>query len=109
VTYVAVTDPTPSPRRTVVERDKCNSCHSDLLAHGGTRKSPEYCVLCHNPNAVDDPGVARFEVPSTQAPSVNFKVLVHKIHRGSDLAQGYVLGGTPAPTPANPGGTPIDF
>ena len=109
VSYVAVTDPTPVPRRTVVDRDKCNSCHSDLLAHGGTRKSPEYCVLCHNPNAVDDVGVARYEVSSTQAPGDNFKLMVHKLHRGNQLAQGYVLGSDPLPTPANPDGTPVDF
>jgi OmcA/MtrC family decaheme c-type cytochrome len=109
VTYVAVTDPTPAARRTVVERDKCNSCHGDLLAHGGTRKSPEYCVLCHNPNAVDARGAPRFEVPSTLAPSVNFKVLVHRIHRGSDLAQGYVVGAYPLPTTSSPAGTQVDF
>jgi len=109
VTYVAVTDATAVARRSVVERAKCNSCHGDLLAHGGTLKSPEYCVLCHNPNAVDDEDVARFEVPSTLAPSINFKVLVHKIHRGSQLAQGYVVGSDPGPTSANPAGTPVDF
>jgi OmcA/MtrC family decaheme c-type cytochrome len=109
VAYVAVTDPAPSARRTVVQRDKCNSCHVDLLAHGGTRKSPEYCVLCHNPNAVGDEDVARFEVPSTTAPSINFKVLVHRLHRGSQLQQGYVVGADPGPTPANPAGTPVDF
>jgi OmcA/MtrC family decaheme c-type cytochrome len=109
VAYVAVTDPTPTPRRTVVERGKCNSCHYDLLAHGGTRKSPEYCVLCHTPNQVDAEDAPRFEVPTTTVRSLNFKVLVHKVHRGSTLAQGYVVGGDPGPTPAAPGGTPIDF
>lgn len=108
VTYVAVTDTTAVPRRTVVDRSKCNSCHYDVQAHGGFRRSPEYCVLCHNPNTVDVEG-PRFEVPSTPAPSINFKVLVHKIHRGSDLAQGYVVGAYPGPSPSNPGGVQVDF
>ena len=109
VSYVAVTDAAPVPRRQVVDRDKCDSCHVDLSAHGGTRKSPEYCVLCHTPNAVDDQQVARLEVPMTTAPSINFKVLVHKIHRGAQLSQGYVVGGDPGPTSSNPSGTPVDF
>ena len=109
VIYVAVTDASPVPRRTVVAREKCNSCHFDLLAHGGTRKSPEYCVLCHTPAMVGDENAPRFEVPTTTAPSEHFKVLVHRIHRGNQLAQGYVVGGYPAPTLENPGGTPVDF
>lgn len=109
VTYVAVTDPAPVARRTVVDRNKCNSCHSDLVAHQGARKSPEYCVLCHNPNAVDAEDAPRFEVASTLAPSINFKVLVHRLHRGSALSQGYVVGTDPGPTPANPAGTQVDF
>jgi OmcA/MtrC family decaheme c-type cytochrome len=109
VVYVPVTDATATPRRTVVNRDKCDSCHGDLTAHGGTVKSVEYCVMCHTPNAVNAGGAPRFEVPTTTAPSVSFKVLVHKIHRGNQLAQGYVLGGDPQPTASSPGGTPIDF
>jgi OmcA/MtrC family decaheme c-type cytochrome len=108
VAYVPITDPAPVPRRTVVDRAKCNACHGDLAAHGGTRKSVEYCVMCHAPNAVDDANAPRFEVPST-APPIHFKVLVHKIHRGDRLTQGYVVGGDPGPTPSNPAGTPVDF
>jgi OmcA/MtrC family decaheme c-type cytochrome len=109
VAYVAVTDATPVARRTVVDRAKCNSCHFDLSAHEGTRKSPEYCVLCHTPSTVNDLGVARFQVPSTTARSLDFGILTHKVHRGDALTQGYVLGTSPRPTPQNPQGTPRDF
>ncbi len=109
VFYIPVTDTTAVPRRTVVDRAKCNSCHYDLSEHGGARRSPEYCVMCHTPNKVGDQRVSRFELPTTIAQSVNFKVLVHKIHRGNQLDQGYVIGGFPAPTTSNPAGTPIDF
>jgi OmcA/MtrC family decaheme c-type cytochrome len=109
VMYVAVTDPAPVPRRDVVDRRKCNACHYDLVAHEGTRKSPEYCVLCHTPNKVADQNAPRFEVPATTVPSVSFKMLVHGLHMGSRLASGYVVGADPGPSPASPGGTPIDF
>ncbi len=109
VFYVPVTDSQAVPRRTVVDRTKCDSCHYDLAEHGGGRRSPEYCVMCHTPNKVNDQRVARFEVPTTIANTVNFKVMVHRIHRGNQLANGYVLGGFPAPTVSNPGGTPVDF
>jgi OmcA/MtrC family decaheme c-type cytochrome len=110
IAYVAVTDPAPVPRRAVVERAKCNSCHVELAAHGGTAKSPDYCVLCHSPGKVNDQQVSRFQVPTTVASSMNFKVMVHKIHRGTKLTkQPYVLGGAPAPSPTTPSGNPIDF
>ena len=110
VKYIAVTDPAPVPRREIVDNQLCTNCHYQLAEHGGQRINPEYCVFCHNPNQAGDERIARFEGTTVEAPSLDMRHFIHRIHTGEELAQQpYILGGNPTPTKANPAGTPIDF
>jgi hypothetical protein len=39
--------------RDIIDIENCNTCHYELDLHGGPRKSPKYCVTCHNQGNVD--------------------------------------------------------
>jgi hypothetical protein len=86
---VAVTDDAAAPRRMIVDDAKCESCHSNLSLHGDNRKNAtEYCQTCHMPEETD--AVVRTE---GEPESIHFKYMVHKIHRGAELENGYVVYG----------------
>jgi OmcA/MtrC family decaheme c-type cytochrome len=53
---------------------RCNQCHGFVQAHG-TRRGVHLCITCHNPST-GDPETSR---------TVDFKVLIHKIHSGATL------------------------
>lgn len=104
----AVTDPQAVPRRTVVDPARCDACHLQLNHHGVNRGAAS-CALCHFSSNDNSDRVSRLEGTSVQAPSVDFKVMIHKLHRGRDLSQPYALFGFPAPSKANPLGTPVPY
>jgi len=61
--------------REIVETATCDTCHTALTAHGGARVEVQYCVMCHNPGTTD---------PYSDN-TLDFKVMVHKIHTGNTL------------------------
>ena len=67
----------------MVDSASCNSCHGHLSAHGGPRQDPRLCVTCHN----------RGSVEPDSGNTLDFKVMLHKIHDGAKLPS--VLAGTP--------------
>jgi OmcA/MtrC family decaheme c-type cytochrome len=57
-----------------VSNAACNNCHGFVQAHG-SRRDVQLCITCHNPGTTD---------PETSR-TVDFKVLIHKIHSGATL------------------------
>lgn len=88
----------PVERRQIVDNDKCNACHYDLRLHGSLRVGVEYCVMCHNPSGTD---ISRRPAEAGDPETINFKDMVHQIHRGADLETDYTVYGF--------GSTPFDF
>jgi len=78
----AVTDLEAIPRRMVVDDVNCENCHRNRDKHGGTRHNPQYCVTCHRPDRLSN---------GVPASTIHFKYMIHKIHRGDDLENGFVV------------------
>jgi OmcA/MtrC family decaheme c-type cytochrome len=67
--------------REIVRTGKCNECHNKLAVHGGSRIETKFCVTCHNPGNMT-PGTSGTTAGNL---TVDFKVMIHKIHMGEDL------------------------
>ena len=111
IAYVALTDPTPVPRRQVVDVDRCNGCHQQLRLHGGGRNNPELCVMCHN-STFDT--IDRMPVPAggtAETMPLSFGHFIHRVHTGEHGVSPATFWGpapNPRPTPGT-GGTPVSF
>ena len=79
-----------TPRRTVVQLANCNGCHSSLSVHGDNRNQIVMCVLCHNPNTTDADMRPAAQLP---AQGVDFRTMIHKIHRGENLTSDFTIYG----------------
>lgn len=90
VKYFAVTGEV-QPRRVIVDDQLCESCHENLVIHGGIRhNATAYCQLCHNPTATDTS-----QRPAEQNPpqSIDLKFMIHRIHRGEGLTRDFTVFG----------------
>lgn len=61
--------------REIVDTATCDTCHTQLTAHGGARVEVQYCVMCHNPGTTDP----------NSGNTLDLKVMAHKIHSGNTL------------------------
>jgi OmcA/MtrC family decaheme c-type cytochrome len=83
-------------RRIAVQED-CAACHGkreDFAFHGGARKDIQQCVSCHQP-----------EFTSSTGDSIDFTIMVHKIHAGVGLSEPFELCGFAC----RQGGAPVSF
>jgi OmcA/MtrC family decaheme c-type cytochrome len=101
---------TAEARRKVVDNALCNSCHLELSFHGSRgRRGVDYCLMCHGPMETNDERAPHPETGEVYVNSVDFRMMIHRIHRGTELSQPYVLGGNPPPDAATPLGVQHDF
>ncbi|HEU0121885.1 MAG TPA: OmcA/MtrC family decaheme c-type cytochrome [Bryobacteraceae bacterium] len=90
VKYFPVSSAAAVARRQVVATEKCNVCHAGLSLHGGSRNEVQQCVLCHNPTGTD---AARRPADKGAAESINFKEMIHRIHRGEENTRDFTIYG----------------
>ncbi len=109
VAFFPVTDTTVVPRREVITNESCENCHYKLSFHGGIRRSPEYCMMCHNANLPNATRVSRFEDQPSLAQPTHFKWMIHAIHMGEERPVPLSMGGFPTPNASNPAGNQLDF
>ncbi len=77
---------TLEPYSLVSSGSNCLACHQDLVYHGGTWRGFDACITCHaNAGAEDRPRYVSANAPATNGVTVNFRTLLHQIHRGSQL------------------------
>jgi OmcA/MtrC family decaheme c-type cytochrome len=84
------------PYHVISAGTNCDACHSMVGPfHGGNRRDFNTCVLCHGVAGSEDwpiYGTTPATQPTTGV-SINFRTMLHKIHRGEELynASTYVV------------------
>lgn len=110
------------PHAIISASANCYTCHNDVLFHGGGRRGLDACLTCHSISGCED--MPRWSTPLTSGTTtptpltpgvaIEFRQMLHKIHKGKDLANAATytvvgFGGSPSTYeevefPAMPGG-----
>lgn len=69
-------------KREVVALGNCNACHIDFRMHEGKFRTSAICATCHTSGS-EDMNSTDMADPTPQ--TLDFKVMVHKLHNGSHL------------------------
>lgn len=85
--------------RRIVSDEKCNVCHRNNWAHGDLRSGVDNCITCHTAGSEDR--WSDIDPLTTPGVSVQFGVMMHQIHAGSDLRRPILYNGYPA-NPTDP-------
>lgn len=67
----------------IAATENCQACHVRFGEHGGSRRSNEYCAVCHNPATIDP----------DSGESVDLAYLAHSIHRGENRSNPFIVYG----------------
>lgn len=86
-----VGDATALATRDVVDEALCLGCHGTLEFHGKGRVGFDYCVTCHTAGSEDR--YSGTDPTTTPGVTVNFAVMLHKIHGGNVLSETYEING----------------
>jgi hypothetical protein len=110
------------PHAIISSSANCYTCHNDVIFHGGGRRGLDACLTCHSISGNEDKprwdtpkvGSTTTDTPLTPGVAIEFRQMLHKIHKGSELANAatYTVvgnGGNPSQYaevqfPAMPGG-----
>jgi OmcA/MtrC family decaheme c-type cytochrome len=75
------------PGTIISSKQNCDACHDTVYAHGGGREGYNTCLLCHGAAGGEDrPRYVAPNAPETAGLLIEFREMLHKIHRGEELA-----------------------
>jgi len=82
------------PHAIISDSANCYACHNDVIFHGGGRRGLDACLTCHSISGNEDKprwdtpkvGSTATDTALTTGVAIEFRQMLHKIHKGADLA-----------------------